>query len=663
MFREDALGVLLVHGIGEQPKGDTLLRFGEPIIQWIERWLRAEKGQGLQIERRVLTKEAQSAQRCFAKIYPKGDRTRPILFAESWWASEVRPPPFFDLAWWLLLVGTRITLSHAREGVHREDGRLSWVEILRFYCFYVPVAFSHQILLLVVWLLGSLPISPWRDFFSKSLQVLSGTIGDSYIVFQSPLQYRAALDRVMEDIEALGKHSSRIMVIAHSQGAKLAYDALKRLDQCALSKICFISVGAGLKKLTQLEQLDAELTFKKESKDSRLSYFLPIGFLLPWIVLFLFAIHGECWPAGVLFALVLAWGLGAWVASLPSGAQGNLLWDLPVKDWMDIYASSDPVPNGPLRQDRETIDTDGSSIHVFAPLYGLALVTFLCDDRSLAYIVLSLGFLFPLADFLVSTKKGPALLWPESKKIVNRGSLLWDHITYFSNWVDFIPKIIRKMKEFGEISWLDKPPAQCDRLESGKVENWEREVLSRFVKERRCRTLWLNTAFWLNTVPFFFVFVLIAVDIGNWNSLGIWGWLLDRSQSMSGVWSKIVGAFGIDIEKGKLRFGAATVLVFLSLFLFTAWVSVVAEKTINHQIFRATSPFRWSMPVCAFLTAATNVLPVVVWLSILYPLFGMEAFNNVSHVLVNVLLGALIVVFSMVIGWCYSQAVNKEREG
>lgn len=85
----------------------------------------------------------------------------------------------------------------------------------------------------------------------------------------------------MEDIEALGKHSSRIMVIAHSQGAKLAYDALKRLDECALSKICLISVGSGLKKLTQLEQLDAELTFQKESGDWLLSYFLPIGFLLP----------------------------------------------------------------------------------------------------------------------------------------------------------------------------------------------------------------------------------------------------------------------------------------------------------------------------------------------------------------------------------------------
>lgn len=177
-----------MHGIGEQPKDDTLLKFGEPIIQWIERWLKAKPSRdSLQINHRVLREEGQSAERCLVEIYQKGCETRPVRFAESWWASEFHPPPFHDLAWWLLLVGTRITLSHAREGVHKRDGRLSWASgLFRFYCFYVPVAFSYQILLLVVWLLGSLPISSWRDFFSKWLLLLPRTVGDSYIVLHAP---------------------------------------------------------------------------------------------------------------------------------------------------------------------------------------------------------------------------------------------------------------------------------------------------------------------------------------------------------------------------------------------------------------------------------------------------------------------------------------------
>jgi hypothetical protein len=34
-----AVGVLLVHGIGQQARGDTLLRFGQPIVYWLDGWL------------------------------------------------------------------------------------------------------------------------------------------------------------------------------------------------------------------------------------------------------------------------------------------------------------------------------------------------------------------------------------------------------------------------------------------------------------------------------------------------------------------------------------------------------------------------------------------------------------------------------------------------
>lgn len=33
------LGVLFVHGIGEQPQADTLLRFATPMIKWLRDWL------------------------------------------------------------------------------------------------------------------------------------------------------------------------------------------------------------------------------------------------------------------------------------------------------------------------------------------------------------------------------------------------------------------------------------------------------------------------------------------------------------------------------------------------------------------------------------------------------------------------------------------------
>src|SRR5688572_1068819 len=33
------LGVLFVHGFGGQKRGGTLLRFGEPIVRWLNRWI------------------------------------------------------------------------------------------------------------------------------------------------------------------------------------------------------------------------------------------------------------------------------------------------------------------------------------------------------------------------------------------------------------------------------------------------------------------------------------------------------------------------------------------------------------------------------------------------------------------------------------------------
>jgi len=37
------LGVLFVHGIGEQRRGETLTQFGEPLLAWIDTWLRRER--------------------------------------------------------------------------------------------------------------------------------------------------------------------------------------------------------------------------------------------------------------------------------------------------------------------------------------------------------------------------------------------------------------------------------------------------------------------------------------------------------------------------------------------------------------------------------------------------------------------------------------------
>jgi len=43
MLKPHRLGVLFVHGVGSQKKGETLVQFGEPMAIWIEQWFLGAK--------------------------------------------------------------------------------------------------------------------------------------------------------------------------------------------------------------------------------------------------------------------------------------------------------------------------------------------------------------------------------------------------------------------------------------------------------------------------------------------------------------------------------------------------------------------------------------------------------------------------------------------
>jgi len=43
---EAKLGILFVHGIGEQPQGQTLWLFGGPMVRWLNSWLKRDRAAG-----------------------------------------------------------------------------------------------------------------------------------------------------------------------------------------------------------------------------------------------------------------------------------------------------------------------------------------------------------------------------------------------------------------------------------------------------------------------------------------------------------------------------------------------------------------------------------------------------------------------------------------
>jgi hypothetical protein len=277
------LGVLFVHGIGEQPRGDTLLRFGDPCIVWLDRWLEKHTKK-LSVEH-VATDDDHDVPTAIQ--IGCGDHSGKILFRESWWAGKFTVPAISDLSWWLLLVGTLATLSHSIKPV-----KLKWwlwpsplVPFLRAIFFYAPIALSYQLVVVVMSLLGALPFTPWRDSIASLLLAMSRTLGDSYVLLHSPTQKHMAVASVVSDLTAMTDICERTLVVAHSQGAAITYYALRCLPR-SKDSVEFISVGSGLEKLEELNYLNAALAFRRipdQAISKILLYLLPAVFVLFWL--------------------------------------------------------------------------------------------------------------------------------------------------------------------------------------------------------------------------------------------------------------------------------------------------------------------------------------------------------------------------------------------
>ena len=107
------LGVLFVHGIGEQLQGETLTHFADPLSSWFTRWLtkneEVEPGQevsGVALSDTELAPGASTPAHTLMTVPdPLGKRPDTTwLLAESWWADTFRPPKTQTLLIWVLTI-------------------------------------------------------------------------------------------------------------------------------------------------------------------------------------------------------------------------------------------------------------------------------------------------------------------------------------------------------------------------------------------------------------------------------------------------------------------------------------------------------------------------------------------------------------------------------
>lgn len=419
--KKSELGILFVHGIGNQKQGETLEQFGRPLIEWF--------GHRVSVREASLRTGNPAETPAHTVIDMPGGASSWTL-AESWWAEQFSMPPFAQLAGWLVTRGPSLALAHL--------GKWSGLKMKRAFAWLRPPpekkwllwsvsapamlgvgAFGTvatvigsfvltvllQLVALVLGILSLIPILRSRAAIATVLLSLRSILGDSFTFVDNPLSRSAILTRVRSDLKWLSARCAHVAVIAHSQGAAVAHNVLRK-DVPPNTEL-LITVGSGLGKL------------ERAYADGRTAMQRCVSWVVPTMPLFVW-FAPQLVELGSLVLWIGAFYFVTYLTALTAAFTHLSKKELSLQPihWVDYYASNDPVPNGPLVSNR-------------------------------------------------------AAGWVESHEVHNYGSILSDHTSYFKNRDEFVTAVLRDIgKHIGSESLpsdLDRAANYCRRSRTVRV--------------------------------------------------------------------------------------------------------------------------------------------------------------------------------------------------
>lgn len=377
--------VIVVHGIGSQKAGSTAAR-------WADSLVRFGRAAGYRPDVSTAKLTGGPAHVTVRLTHPAdAPETAPptVVFAidEAHWAESFAEPSvgrvlrFLATVAPLLAITQSITIWRTKSELW-DGGRARAQPPGRFTARVAPraLAAGHiaamvaplalgvlalgvaapliAVLLLLLLVGASLPIPSVRRAVGKALGWLSTSIGDAYLFVADPVNRAAMEARLAERLTE--KSEKPTVVLAHSQGAALAYRALRTM-LVGDRPTSLITVGSGVGRLHQVGLLQT----------------------LPWYLTPLFVAVVATAATGIasthawlrtglllLSALLtlLAWRICAWWLDGSNQSQRDwwqpswwtraerckrkqlrttgLLDPIEGMNWLDIWASFDPVPNG-----------------------------------------------------------------------------------------------------------------------------------------------------------------------------------------------------------------------------------------------------------------------------------------------------------------------------
>jgi len=377
-------GVLFVHGIGEQQRGDTLTEMGDALISWFDRTLETEPHPIGDVRiwdasLRQGDQDTVGTAHLSVRVTMTGFEDSPSdwLFAESWWADAFRPPSFAEFASWGVAVGPWVAVTQflglstrlsIPERLPIGIGFLVWVAAVATLAVLLLASLALSLFLTVLALaltvLRLIPIGFIQSIALAIQRPLLGGFGDAFVLVRSEGRFAAMVSRVRHDLHRMLELCEEVTVVAHSQGTQVAWSAIRRPDRdhkgVPPGMVRFITFGQALAKLKLLHWLShLELT------RSRFASLLVVGAGQVALVVIgaelayrLFN-DGDAWLSAVAVWTVAGIFIVAEITTLMLGMHR---WDEAMKDldgqltdvaskswvWHDYWASADPLPNGPL---------------------------------------------------------------------------------------------------------------------------------------------------------------------------------------------------------------------------------------------------------------------------------------------------------------------------
>jgi hypothetical protein len=345
------VGIVLIHGIGEQKPAETFLDWTRPLVALLADWRREHGFDVDPVRRSQYAFNGASLPFLELEIPALSEHaTQTWIVTEAWWATQLRTPSLGTVTAflrhglariaqgiragyddredaWVLLVsqelaavrapgGTRGPLEGSPEEQRRQAAiiertlagadRWAWIRALDSMqkwltgLLLAPAVLLGTLLLLIYAPFRAIPFKPLRDFavFRQADNYLVRWIGELPVLLGDPVQAANVRARAAEAIEGLEQQGcGRIVIVAHSGGAIVSFTML--LDPIYLERKVakLITIGQGLG---------------------------------------------------------LAWHLVDRSELLDRGNRlaGDLAGTRPELEWYDYWASYDPAPGGPLLHPR-----------------------------------------------------------------------------------------------------------------------------------------------------------------------------------------------------------------------------------------------------------------------------------------------------------------------